>query len=131
MRKLLLAAIVILVATAETFAGPVITIRIEIGKKSEDCARFGFCSTSVEGSWRASSMQIDENANALLVNIDKELTQGKEQYFLGYTVNFEEAYALPADVLKALGRKSGITIEPGAYTLMKTRTGYQITIPLK
>lgn len=130
MRKLLLVAIVTLATTLQSFAGPIITIRIEIGKKSEDCARFGICHTSVEGSWRASSMQVDENANVLLVNINKELTQGKEAYFVGQSVNFEEAYMLPADVLQALGRKSGITIKPGSYLLQKTRTGYTISIPL-
>jgi hypothetical protein len=131
MKKLILAALVILAATAATYAGPVITIRIEIGKKSEGCSRFGICKTTIEGSWAYSSMQHDEERNTLLINLDKEITAGKEEYFYGQTVTFEEAYTLPSDIQRALGFSETVTIEPGAYQLLRTSKGYQIMIPLK
>jgi hypothetical protein len=130
MKKMILAAILMIATTATTFAGPVITIRVEIGRKSLGCDRFGICSTSVEASWRLSSMQNDEINNSLLINVSRELIVGKENYFSGSTVTFEEPFTLPLDVQRALGLQYQTTIEAGTYKLVLTKSGYQIVVPL-
>jgi hypothetical protein len=131
MKKMIIAAIILIATTAQTFAGPVVTVHIEIGRKSLGCDRFGICSTSIDASWRMSSMQYDETNTVLLINLNTELTQGKEEFFAGSTVLFEESYALPADLVKALGMTSQFTINAGSYKLAKTRTGYTISVPLR
>ena len=76
-------------------------------------------------------MQINDETNTLQIFISKEMIAGKEEYFKGNTVTFEEAVLLSAEIQKALGAKSRLGIEKGSYTLLKVRGGYQINVPLK
>ena len=130
MKKLIIAAVILIACTAQTFAGPIVTIRIEIGRLSLGCDRFGLCNITVDQVSRTASMQVDENTNSLLLNIAKEVTVGKEEYFKGQVVSFEEPVVLSASLLKALGVRNFNTIAVGTYKLTSTRLGYQISIPL-
>ncbi|HEY0031470.1 MAG TPA: hypothetical protein VGC65_11970 [Bacteroidia bacterium] len=130
MKKLLIVAVILMSTTVQMFAGPIVTIRFEIGRESMGCNRFGICDPSVDVGGKMSSMQIDENSNMLLININSELTAGKEQYFTGSTVTFEEIEIIPAEIQKALGARTNINIPAGSYKLTKTRLGFQISIPL-
>jgi hypothetical protein len=127
MKKLIIAAVVVLMS-AQAFAGPIITIKIEIGKKSLGCDKFGWCSGTV-GVMAKSTIQIDEK-NTLLINLDKESAIGKEDYLTGSYVTFDEAFTLSSDILRALGSKTIITVKQGKYPLTKTSLGYLISIPL-
>ena len=131
MKKIIFAVAIFVATTLESFAGPIVSIHFEIGRKSIGCEKFGLCNPGVDVSWKLSTMQINEQENILQVTIAKEMTKGKDEYFKGNTVTFEESVVLPSDVLKALGAKTKITIETGTYALIKTRSGYQINVPLK
>ncbi len=130
MKKLIIAAVILLATTAQSFAGPIVSIHFEIGRKSIGCSKFGICDAGVDVSWKLSSMQIDENSKTLIINFHKELTAGKEEYFQGQKITFEESVILPSDVVKALGYNKNITIKANTYKLQKTRTGYQIIVPI-
>lgn len=130
MKKLFFVFTLIIATSFAAVAGPIVTLTVQIGKKSEACAGFAFCGISVSAGSRLASAQIDDNSNTLLLNISREAASGKENYLSGNYVKFEEAVVLPADVIKALGRKSGITINVGTYSVVKTAAGYQIAIPL-
>ncbi|MGZ7136102.1 MAG: hypothetical protein ACXVHY_09510 [Methanobacterium sp.] len=111
------------------------SIWVQIGRVSQECSGFSICHwgagvRSMEQP-SGSTLQIDENANSLIINISKESIIGKEQYFTGKTVNFEEAVIMPYELQKAIGSIDKITIGTGAYKLNVTKTGYQIVIPLK
>lgn len=131
MKKLIFGAMIFIATTLESFAGPIVSVHIEIGRKSQGCDRFGICKATVDAGWKLSTMQLNEQENTLQIAVAKEMTVGKEEYFKGNTVTFEEAVVLPPDVLKALGTKNKVAIEAGTYALTKTRSGYQINVPLK
>src|SRR6218665_546937 len=130
MKKLIFAAMLFAATSLESFAGPIVSIHFQIGRKSIGCEKFGLCDPGIDVSWKLSTMQINEQENVLQITIAKEMTKGKEEYFKGNTVTFEETVVLPSDVLKALGAKTKIAIETGTYALVKTRNGYQINVPL-
>ncbi|MCW3071161.1 MAG: hypothetical protein JWO44_1051 [Bacteroidetes bacterium] len=130
MKKLIIAAVVLVIMTVKAVAGPVVTIHFEIGRNSLQCAKFGICNAGVDVEWKLSTMQINDQTNELQITISKEMIAGKEEYFKGNTVTFEEAVVLSAEIQKALGSKVRISIETGTYKLIKTRSGFQINIPL-
>jgi urease alpha subunit len=115
----------------ESFAGPIVNIHFQIGRKSLDCAKFGICDGGIDVSWKYSTMQINDETKTLQIAFTKEVISGKEEYFRGNTVSFEESFILPADVQKALGSRNTITIGVGTYNLIKTSKGFQINIPIK
>lgn len=43
MKKFILAAVVLVGMSVQAFAGPIVTIKIRIGKNKEACAAFGLC----------------------------------------------------------------------------------------
>lgn len=131
MKKLIIAVAVVLAMSVKAFAGPVVTVHFEIGRQSQGCNKFGICDPGIDISWKLSTMQIDENAHTLQIVIMKEMITGKEDYFKGNTVTFEEAVLLPADVQKALGATGKVEIEKGTYALTKIKGGFQINVPLK
>ena len=131
MKKIIIAVGLIMATTVASFAGPVVTIHFEIGRQSQGCSKFGFCNPGIDVNWKLSTMQINDETNTLQIFISKEMISGKEEYFKGNTVTFEEAVLLSADIQKALGSKGRLSIEKGSYTLLKVRGGYQINVPLK
>lgn len=131
MKKLIIAVGIVLMAGVKTFAGPVVTIHFEIGRKSLGCEKFGICNPGIDVNWKLSTMQINDETHTLQVFIAKEMISGKEEYFKGNTVAFDEKVVLSSDIQKALGSKTGIIIEKGTYTLLKVKGGFQINIPLK
>ncbi|MCW3104733.1 MAG: hypothetical protein JWO09_3173 [Bacteroidetes bacterium] len=133
MKKLIIAAVVLVVMTVKAVAGPVVTFHCEIGRKSLDCSKFGFCDWGINVDFKAASnatVQLIENANSLKIDLTKDAIIGKEEFFKGNTVVFEEDFVVPVNIQKALGAKSTITIKAGTYKLIKTQTGFQINISL-
>src|SRR4051812_23102026 len=117
MKKLICTIIIVAASSVQMFAGPVVTVRVEFGKQSAECKRFGICDWGVDVSFKSSttvtSFQFDEKNNTLFINIPQNAVAGKEEYFKGQTIGFEEAVKVPANVQKALGSKTEITIEAG------------------
>ena len=131
MKKLIIAVAMVLAVSVKAFAGPVVTVHFEIGRKSLNCDKFGICNPGIDVNWKLSTMQINDETHTLQVVIAKEMITGKEEYFNGNTVTFEEAVVLPADIQKALGATGRIGIEKGTYTLSRVKGGFQINVPLK
>ena len=131
MKKLFIAAVILMATTVQMVAGPIVSINFQIGRKSLDCAKFGICNAGVDVTWKLSSMQYDETNHILLVNVHKEFISGKEEFFTGQTVLFEEAVTLSPEIQKALGSRVQLTIPVGKHKLTKTRSGFQIQIALK
>ncbi|MCW3084581.1 MAG: hypothetical protein JWP12_1947 [Bacteroidetes bacterium] len=131
MKKIIIAVALVVATTVASFAGPVVSVHFEIGRKSLGCTNFGICKAGVDVDWKLSTIQINDATNTLQIVMLKDLIVGKEQYFKGNTITFEEAFTFSADVQKALGSKNRITIEAGTYELVKIRGGYQINISLK
>jgi len=129
--KKLIFAIVIMMSSVEMFAGPIVTVHFEIGRKSMDCRGFGICNAGVDVNWRFSTMRIDSETNSLQIAISKEMISGKEEYFKSNTVTFEETAVLSQEIQKALGATNRVAIEKGTYALVRTKTGYQINVPIK
>jgi len=135
MKKIIIAALIIIGTTAKTFAGPIVTIHFEIGRQSQGCTKFGICNWGVSVARNSTSdsngsVQIIENTNSLLITLTKEAVSGKEEFLKGNTVTFEEQVVVPSNILKGLEAKDKITILPGTYKLARTNSGYQINIPL-
>ena len=131
MKKIIIAVALVVTTTVASFAGPVVTIHFEIGRKSMGCTNFGICKAGMDVNWKLSTAQINDETNVLQIVMLKDLIAGKEQYFKGNTITFEEAFTFSADIQKALGSKNKIIIGAGTYELVKIRGGYQINIPLK
>jgi hypothetical protein len=129
MKKFLVAAVVLVAMSFQAVAGPIITIRLEIGRQSLGCTRFGICNAGVDVDFKTSTMQINDQTGELEIAFTKEAIIGKEDYFTGTTVTFEEAFTLSPELQKALASRSVVKIGIGTYKLIKTRTGYQINIP--
>jgi len=104
--------------------GPVITISIELGRKSKDCKRIGICRISVESIENQSGPSGENTATGtawiengkLKIEFDRSsMTDATYQtHFASGKVQLEEDYVLPADVTTALGVRS-YTIKTGAY----------------
>jgi hypothetical protein len=130
MRKLIIASLLLLATSVRTFAGPIIGIHFEIGRKSLDCQKFGICNGGIDASWKLSTAQLVDETGALQIFFSKESILGKEEYFSGNTLTFEEEFTFSADIQKALGSRTQITIKPGKYQLVRTKQGFQVNIPL-
>jgi hypothetical protein len=131
MKKLIIAAVLLITTTAHMLAGPIVNIHFEFGRKSLGCQNFGICNGGIDVTWKYTTVQVNEETQTLQISLTKEAVVGKEEYFKGNTITFEEAYTLPADIQKALGLRSTTTIEVGTYKLIKTTKGVQISIPIK
>ncbi|MDF2435833.1 MAG: hypothetical protein K0Q95_209 [Bacteroidota bacterium] len=129
MKKFLVAAIVLVAMSFQAVAGPIVTIKFEVGRKSLGCTKFGICNIGLDVNYKISTVQINDQTGDLELAFTKEAIVGKEDFFTGTTVTFEEAFTMSPEVQKALGSRSAVTIGIGTYKLVKTRSGYQITIP--
>jgi len=142
MKKLIIAAVVLVVMTVKAVAGPVVTIKVRIGKNSEECSKFGICwkdsGVSVDfalvanGTEGGTTLQINENTGNLDVIIPASVWKEKANYFGGSTVTFEEEILLGKKISGLLKSPSDIVIKPGKYLMKKDRSNNVIiSIPLK
>lgn len=123
-------------------AGPIVTLKIRIGKNGSNCANFGFCwkgsSATVElarvanGTDGGTTLQINDITGNLEIIVPASVWQEKADYFNGTSVVFEEAVSLGAKLSSELKAPVDITINPGKYAIQKNReNNVKIIVPLK
>jgi hypothetical protein len=107
----------------------VVTISMEIGRKSRDCAGFGICKTTVDIDidFNTISVQDDGNGNLLFIFPERFYQTYASTQFNNMKFILEENYAVDNDVVKALGGRS-ITLAAGTYSVVKTAKGYETKI---
>lgn len=128
MKKLIIAAFILLATTAETFAGPIITLSIEFGHfdANKNCIGRGFCRITVGGS-RAMTAFINDNTGNLELTINKAASQNAiyENQFTNGVFEVPAAYTLSNDVCSKLGVDK-FTVKVGKYKVIETNTQYKI-----
>lgn len=107
----------------------VVTISMEIGRKSRDCKGFGICrtTTDIEIDFAPITVQDDGNGNLLFVFPESFYRAYANTQFNNMKFVLEEKYVLDADVVKALG-SGQITLAAGTYNVVKTARGYETRI---
>lgn len=120
MKKISMAAFAVFCTSIlwlQLLAGPVITVKVDIGRKKYDCTRFGVCSVTLGAELRAGKP--GRIAQATLNG--KELTlafpslPGNEN-----VMPVDERIPLDAKLAKQLGAEK-LTILPGEYEVRRTR----------
>ncbi len=115
----------------EAVSGPgvVITISMEIGRKSRDCAGFGICKTTtdIDIDFNPITVQDDGNGSLLFVFPEKFYRTYASTQFNNMKFILEENYVVDNDVAKALGGRA-ITLAAGTYSVVKTAKGYETKI---
>ena len=128
MKKLIIAAVILLATTAQSFAGPIITITIEFGHLDENkvCIERGLCRVTV-GRSRAITANINDNTGNLEMNFSKNSPQKGifETQFINGIFEVPAPYELPADVCSKLGIEK-FTVKKGKYKVIETKSEYSI-----
>jgi hypothetical protein len=127
MKKLIIAAFILLVTTAHTFAGPIVTISVEFGH-GPDCIEKGICKISV-GVSKGIMATINDNTGNLELSIVKSSLKAGiyESQFINGIFQVPVAYSLPADVCAKLGIDK-YTVRVGKYKVVETKTGFTIVL---
>lgn len=130
MKKLIIAAFILLATTAQTFAGPIITLSIEFGHLNADkvCVERGLCKISVGGS-RGITAFINDNTGNLELTINKTASQNAiyENQFINGVFEIPVTYTLSNDVCSKLGIEK-FTVKAGKYKVVETNTQYKIVL---
>lgn len=126
MKKLIIATFILLATTAQTFAGPIITLSVEFGR-GEDCTGRGICKITVGGSMKSSTGNLNDNTGNLEVTIFKStnLAGVYETQFINGVFEVPVAYSLSTEVCNKLG-VANFTIKAGKYKVEETRGQYKI-----
>lgn len=126
MKKLIIAAFILLATTAETFAGPIITLSIEFGR-GPDCTGRGLCKITVGGTMKSITANINDNSGNLELVIMKSSNSASvyESQFINGVFEVPVAYTLSSDVCSKLGVDK-FTIKTGKYQIVETRSQYKI-----
>ncbi len=128
MKKLILAFAILIATTAQTFAGPIISVSLEFGHKDVNkvCIERGICTFSV-GVSRNMTATINDNTGNLELTIIKSASQNSiyQAQFINGIFEVPVAYSLPADVCAKLG-VDRFTVKSGKYKVVETKTQYTI-----
>jgi hypothetical protein len=139
MKKIILTSIVALLFASASFAGVVITIKIEVGKKSQpNCPGFGWCGMSInvslEDGMKGTFNYDAERASVIIGIPESEILRvqpNKLVYFKGKSsVVFEEDFIVPQEILSAIKANNSIIIKKGEYPITYTKGIYFIEFPL-
>jgi hypothetical protein len=140
MKKLIIAAVVLVSMSVQAFAGPIVTIKIRIGKSSAECDNFGICwkdsgvdvsfALVANGTEGGTIMQINDNTGNLDITIPSAIWKEKSNYFSGTVVTFEEEVNLGQKISTMLKSPTPIVIKAGKYSMKKDiNNNVVITIP--
>jgi hypothetical protein len=123
MKKFMIAAILMIATTLSSFAGPIVTLKIEIGH-GPDCIGWGICKATLGATWSMTA-QIDDNTGAMTVVMPKSAVQDEVELLETGTFNMPADYSFPADVCAKLGVQS-FTVKRGNYTIRESNLSYTI-----
>jgi hypothetical protein len=125
MKKLIIAAVILLATTAQSFAGPIITLTVEFGH-GPNCEGRGICKITVTGS-RSVTANINDNTGNLEISFAKSVMQKGiyETQFINGTFEVPESYELSEDVCSKLGIEK-FTVKKGKYKVIETKSEYSI-----
>jgi len=132
MKKLIIAAVILVSMSVQAIAGPIVTIKIRIGKGSMDCAQFSFCpkGSGVDvgflivpnGTEGGTTLQINDVTKNLEVVIPASIWKEKANYFNSTTVTFDETVEFGVTISRAL-KSSNVIVRPGRYSFKKDEFG--------
>lgn len=141
MKRLLVIAVILITTCVQSFAGPIVTIKIRIGKNGEDCNKFGVCwrdsGVSVDfalvanGTEGGTILQLNDNTGNLDITIPESVWKEKANYFSGTVVTFEEEVVMGKKITGLLKSNVPLVIKPGKYSMRKDRNNNVIiSVPL-
>jgi len=142
MKKIILMSIIAFLLASSSFAGAVITIKAEIGKKSQpNCPGFGLCNISISIGVTPNDGMV--NGNLSVENSTETMTLGLSEkdilsnqpdkivYFKGKTsVIFTEDFILSSEINSAAKAIKPLVIKRGEYPLTYKNGMYYIEIPM-
>ncbi|MDQ3048055.1 MAG: hypothetical protein M3R27_10940 [Bacteroidota bacterium] len=142
MKKFFLVAVILIATTVSSFAGPIVTIKIAIGKNALNCDKFGICwkdsGVSVDfalvanGTSGGTQLKINEETGNLDIIIPEDVWKTKSNYFSGSTVMIDEEINLGRKISSMLQSPTTVVIKTGKYNITKDRSNNVIiSIPLK
>jgi hypothetical protein len=140
MKKLFIVAVVLVSMSVQAFAGPIVTIKIRVGKNSADCGNFGICwkdsgvdvsfALVANGTEGGTTMQINDITDNLDITIPSSVWKEKSNYFSSSQVIFEEEINLGQKISNLLKSPTPIVIKAGKYSMRKDiNNNVIITIP--
>jgi len=132
---------------SSAFAGPTITVKVEIGKKKINgqpvtgCPQFGFCRISIENigagteNMSKGTLQVSDDAKSVTIGIQEadilRYQPDKINYFQKKTsVTFDEDFVFPEDINNAAKASKPLVIKAGTYPLSYKDGIYYITFTL-
>jgi hypothetical protein len=128
MKKLIIAAVLLMMTTVQSFAGPIVTLSVEFGHKNanQDCIERGICHVTVGWSKNITATVNDNTGNLeftfLKTSMSKEVF---DTQFINGIFEVPISYDLPNDVCQKLGVDK-FTIKTGKYKIVETKTQYTI-----
>jgi len=125
MKKLIIAAVMLISMSTQMLAGPIITLSVEFGH-GPDCTGRGFCKITIGGS-RNMTATVNDNTGNLEFTIIKSATQTGlyEAQFINGIFEVPVAYSLSQEVCSKLGIDK-FTVKAGKYKVEETRGQYKI-----
>lgn len=139
MKKIILLTLISFLLASTSFAGIVITAKLEIGKKSQpNCPGFGFCSFTISVSYEEGSVNgnlgVDNQTGIMTVGISEadilKVQPDKIIYFKGKnSVTFTEGFTMSAEIKNATKASRNLEIKAGEYPLTYKNGMYYIEIP--
>ncbi|MFZ4726805.1 MAG: hypothetical protein ACOYMD_15335 [Paludibacter sp.] len=137
MKKIVLTTLVALLLASSSFAGIVITIKLDIGNKKKNCTGFGLCSIEVSATYQDGfvngTLAADNVAGNMSLGISEKdilkIQPDKIVYFKGKgSVVFAEDYVLPSEFNKAMNVANPIVIKKGEHPLTYKNGFYYIEL---
>ena len=112
----------LMVCVAPIFAGPILVIKIELGRKSLDCHKAGICRIWISDADAQGGVPcltfIDDDDNFKMDIISKEEHVLQDERLTGDFFVVEEAVELPPNLMIGLGLKDAKgVIKPGKYPI--------------
>ena len=140
MKKIVLTTLVALLLASSSFAGIVITIKVEIGRKSlPNCPAFGLCDVTFNISYQEGSvngtLDVSNERSSMILGINErdilKVQPDKIVYLKDKkSVVFAEDFVMPAEINKAVKSLKPLVIKKGEYPLTYKNGVYFIEFPL-
>lgn len=123
--------------------GWVVVITVEIGKRSLNCARFGFCRISFGGGKAELSNETNSNAvpatlektsDEIMISFEESTVRGNKELAKNLlnrgSVVFEEEFTIPGEVSSQIGMRGDLEIGSGKYNVTRENGLVTVHFPL-